>query len=307
MNEKNNRLKKFCDWVNGNIREPYARVAESFEPVPRKAKEKVVDEAHSPLNPTHTRHMMYLYRVVTVICCVALLFIFVAMVAQLPLFGMADTPSSNEVIERYIESGVEETGAVNLVAGIILDYRAFDTFGESAVLFLAVISVLILLKKDKNNIVPSDELELREDERMERVLSSDILRIGARVLTPIVLLFGIMVVLNGHLSPGGGFSGGAIMGAGLILYSIAFGFESIHRVLNQRTFEITTGCCLLTYCFAKGYSFFTGANHLHSIISPGTPGSILSGGLILPLNICVGLIVCCTVYGFYALFTHGEI
>jgi len=306
MNEKNTRLKKFCDWVNGNIREPYARVADSFEPVPRKEKKKE-NEAHSPLNPTHTRHMMLLYKVIVVVFCIALLFIFIAMVAQLPLFGMADNPSSNEVIERYIESGIAETGAVNLIAGVILDYRAFDTFGESAVLFLAVVSVLILLKKDKNNIDLQEERELAEDERMERVLRSDILRIGARVITPIVLLFGIMVVLNGHLSPGGGFSGGAIMGAGLILYSIAFGFESIHRVLNQRTFEITTGCCLLTYCFAKGYSFFTGANHLHSIISPGTPGAILSGGLILPLNICVGLIVCCTVYGFYALFTHGEI
>ena len=35
----------------------------------------------------------------------------------------------------YLEQGIEETGAINFVAGMILDYRAFDTFGESNVLF----------------------------------------------------------------------------------------------------------------------------------------------------------------------------
>ena len=37
----------------------------------------------------------------------------------------------------------------------------------------------------------------------------------------------------------------------------------------------------------------------------GTPGAILSSGFILPLNICVGLIVMCTMYAFYTLFRKG--
>ena len=48
--------------------------------------------------------------------------------------------------------GIAETGAINFVAGMILDYRAFDTFGESNVLFMAVIAVLMLLQRDKKNI-----------------------------------------------------------------------------------------------------------------------------------------------------------
>ena len=55
----------------------------------------------------------------------------------------------------------------------------------------------------------------------------------------------------------------------------------------------------------QSYSFYTGANHLHSIIPNGTPGAILSGGLILPLNIAVGLVVACTMYAFYAMFRKG--
>ena len=65
--------------------------------------------------------------------------------------------------------------------------------------------------------------------------------------------------------------------------------------------------CLLTYFACKSYSFFTGANHIGHGIPKGTPGDILSAGFILPLNICVGLIVACTMYGFYALFTKGDI
>ena len=38
----------------------------------------------------------------------------------------------------------------------------------------------------------------------------------------------------------------------------------------------------------------------------GVPGELLSGGLILPLNICVGVIVACTMYTFYTLFLEGE-
>ncbi len=68
---------------------------------------------------------------------------------DLPGLFSADHPGENVVAERYIENGIEETGAVNFVAGMILDYRAFDTFGESNVLFTATICVMILLLVQK--------------------------------------------------------------------------------------------------------------------------------------------------------------
>ena len=45
-------------------------------------------------------------------------------------------------------------------------------------------------------------------------------------------------VLNGHLSPGGGFSGGAIIGAGLILYVNAFGFEKASKIMNRKNYAV---------------------------------------------------------------------
>ena len=126
-------------------------------------------------------------------------------------------------------------------------------------------------------------------------------------LLALLFLFGIYVVLNGHISPGGGFSGGAIIGAGFVLYASVNGQQKMQRFLDYKMFVRINVTCLLTYCILKGYSFFTGANHLPNIIPKGIPGALLSGGLILPLNICVGMIVACTIYGFYALFTKGEI
>ena len=134
-----------------------------------------------------------------------------------------------------------------------------------------------------------------------------ILQKVANFLVPLMIIFGIYVVLNGHISPGGGFSGGAIIGSGLILYLTAYGFEKTQRFMNEKVVKALTVGALTYYCFAKSYSFYTGANHLHSIITPGTPGNILSAGLIVYLNICVGIVVACTMYSFYTLFRKGGI
>ena len=77
--------------------------------------------------------------------------------------------------------------------------------------------------------------------------------------------------------------------------------------MNEKVVKVLTVCALTFYCFAKSYSFYTGANHLHSIITPGTPGRLLSAGLIVYLNICVGIVVACTMYSFYTLFRRGSV
>jgi len=134
-----------------------------------------------------------------------------------------------------------------------------------------------------------------------------ILQRVASLLIPFILLYGIYVIFNGHISPGGGFSGGAIIGAALILYLNAFGFQKTGRFFSYKTFKVVSYVSLTFYAVSKAYSFFTGANHLPSIIGPGNPGSIFSAGLILPLNIAVGLVVACTMYAFYTLFRKGDV
>ena len=240
------------------------------------------------------------YKIAAIVLGIAMIVALTATVSNLPAFGDVSNPANNEVSERYLEKGLEETGAVNAVTGMILDYRAFDTFGESCVLFIAAACVLILLRDDHTD---TTQKALR-DERFEPV-SDTILQASAKILFPAIMLFGIYILMNGHLSPGGGFSGGAIMGAGLILHVNAFGYKKTQKFFNEKTYKRITVGALSFYCIAKSYSFFTGANHLPSGIPLGTPGSLISSGLILPLNICVGLVVACTMYAFYTLFKKG--
>lgn len=70
---------------------------------------------------------------------------------DLPQFGLEKNPTNQDVSKYYIENTIKETGATNIITGIILDYRAFDTFVEASVLFTAAITVMIVLKKEKNN------------------------------------------------------------------------------------------------------------------------------------------------------------
>jgi len=252
-----------------------------------------------------------LYNVLCVGICLTLIALLLFTVTVLPHFGDANHPINNEVSARYIEQGLQETGAVNIVTGMILDYRAFDTLGESSVLFTAAMVVLFLLRKDKESHKYSQLAQTMDanphSDTYYEPKNDIILQKTAVILVPIVLLTGVYVVLNGHLSPGGGFSGGAIMGAGLILYVTAFGFAKMRTFFTYKTYQGIVLAALLTYALSKCYSFYTGANHIHSIIPLGTPGAILSSGLILVLNICVGFIVTCTMYCFYAVFRKGEL
>ncbi len=250
---------------------------------------------------TQVRGFQRIYRFVAVIFCLFLLLMLLTAVSFLPAVGELERPVNNEVYERYIEDGLEETGAVNAVTGMILDYRAFDTLGESHVLFAATIAVLILLRLDNEE----DRKRQDADDWIYEPQHDMILETAAKILVPMIFIFGIYVILTGHLGPGGGFSGGAIIGAGLILYLNAFGFEKAEKFFTAKTYLITSFVALACYTFCKVYSFYTGANGIESAIGLGTPGAILSSGLIFVLNICVGIVVAGTMYTFYVMFRKG--
>lgn len=248
-----------------------------------------------------------LYYLVAVLSCIFLSSVLLYTVCLLPNQG-EENPQAMEVVTRYVEQGVEETGAINVVAGMILDYRAFDTLGESHVLFTALICVMILLRIDRKNQRTDyeDYYTIRNDVYYD--LSGDsILRTMGRGLLPCILIYGIYILLNGQNSPGGGFSGGAVIGAGMILFSAAFGMKVADRFLTTKVCMVITFVSLAFYSFAKGYVFFMGANGLENHIPKGTPGAIFSGGMILPLDIAVGCVVSVTMFGFYSLFRRGNI
>jgi len=75
--------------------------------------------------------------------CVLILAAAYPVIRELPQFGHPIM----RVASEYIEKGLADTGAANLVAAVILDYRAYDTLGEAVVLFTAVSGALAVLRR----------------------------------------------------------------------------------------------------------------------------------------------------------------
>lgn len=293
--ERESFTRRLTAWVDGE-REPKDQTLFVMEQhPPRHVRQS--EEEFQRREEDRLRKFFNWYPIAAAVICAVLVAILLTTVMSMPGFGEEDNPINNEVSDRYLEYGAEDTGSENVVTAMIIGYRGFDTLGESCVLFLAVAAVMILLLRDRKN---TSELEVRQIERDEAEAMSHedlILKQVAWVLIPFIFLFAIYVLLNGETSPGGGFSGGTILGAGLILFSAAFGFRRMQVLMNRRRYSAVRTFGLLLYGVLYGLYIFIGANGLPNYLT----------GMILLIDLAVGLVVACTMYGFYALFSRGEI
>lgn len=104
-----------------------------------------------------------------------------------------------------------ETGAKNAVAGIYLNYRMFDTLFEALMLMVSVMEVINVSWANKHA-----EVYRFEPDVLNRKNNSEIIIRMMGIVYPFVVLIGLYVILNGHVSPGGGFQGGTILATALI-------------------------------------------------------------------------------------------
>ena len=295
QSEKHDRLRQLVSWVDGD-REPKDQTLFVMEQRPHRDF-RPSEEEFERREKDRLRKFFNWYPIAAAVISAVLGLILLATVMNMPGFGQEDNPINNEVSQRYLEQGAEETGSENVVTAMIIGYRGFDTLGESCVLFLAVAAVMILLLRDRKNTSEHEARQMEREEESVQEHADLILKQVAWVLIPFIFLFAIYVLLNGETSPGGGFSGGTILGAGLILFSAAFGPGHTRVLMNQRRYSAVRTFGLLLYAVLYGVYIFIGANGLPNYLT----------GMILLIDLAVGLVVACTVYGFYALFSRGEI
>lgn len=119
-----------------------------------------------------------------------------------------------------------------------------------------------------------------------------IVKVISKTIIPFMQVFGIFVIMHGHLSPGGGFAGGSILGASLILFTLAFGAEAAEKKMPHSISKIIeTGAILLivslgVFGILSGYNFLTNSAagfHL------GRTGEIISAGFIPIATLAIGL------------------
>lgn len=137
-----------------------------------------------------------------------------------------------------------------------------------------------------------------------------IVRYISRILLPFVQLYGLYVVLHGHLSPGGGFSGGAIIGASMILYALSFNLAEGSKKLSHDVSTALESGGAIIFAGMGILAILLGTNFLSNKAAGfplGTPGNLFSSGAIAIITFGVGIKVASTMITlFYSLIETEE-
>jgi energy-converting hydrogenase B subunit I len=127
---------------------------------------------------------------------------------------------------------------------------------------------------------------------------SKIVRTVTNLLTPFILIFGLYVIMHGHITPGGGFQGGAVFASGIALLLVAFNSAKVQEKLKEHHLSVieSSGALMFIGLAFAGlavtffYNFLVGSPIFGQIPPEGSnPGYIWTAGVIPLMNIAVGL------------------
>ncbi|MFH1121828.1 MAG: Na(+)/H(+) antiporter subunit B [Bacteroidota bacterium] len=190
------------------------------------------------------------------------------------IFRLHHTQTSlNKTAAYYNTNTPSEVGAANVVTAIVVTYRGLDTLGEVTVLFLTAMIVGYILRHGGK-------------EKPMKNNTSEILITAANVLIPGSIILGVYVFINGHLTPGGGFQGGAIIGTAITLMILADPLGSIKKAVLHFTESISGFAYIL---IGLAGLLFAGGFLDNRIIPLGTLGNLLSAGAIPLIYSLIGL------------------
>jgi len=201
-----------------------------------------------------------------------LLLVIVALGISLSLAKIPFGVPKTKVGRHYINEGVKETGAANIVTSVVVSYRGFDTLGEVTILFIAAIGLGAVL-------TASGKEKMRKIEPASLVLYT-----GCKLLFPLILIFGTYVFIHGHLSPGGGFQGGAIIASGFLL--IYLGCRE--RRISQKASKLTESLGGLVFVIMGLVGLAFGDYFLSNFLPKGTANALLSAGIIPIIYVAIG-------------------
>jgi len=207
-----------------------------------------------------------------------------------PPWGDPESAASRHVSPYYIEKSMDDTSVPNIVTAVLADYRGYDTMFETIVIFTAGIACIFLLRSptrrrtdtrlyrhiptgitlriEKGGKFPADSVDF---ERIDSVwVPYDlIVKTTCRLIVPFIQLFALYVIAHGHHSPGGGFQGGVILGAAMLLIAVAFDLRSAKRRLSEKTAAFLGTLGVVIYAGTGIVCALLGANYLdYSALAP---------------------------------------
>jgi multicomponent Na+:H+ antiporter subunit B len=204
-------------------------------------------------------------------------FLLFALTAGLP-FG--EPPM--RVGEAVLAAAPTETGTANIVTAVVLGYRGIDTLGELAILFVAATAAGLVLGRRRAAPPAGD--------------GGFILRAGADLLSPLLMVVGLYIVLHGHLTPGGGFQGGVILATAFFLPLLARPGQD----LDHGWLSLLEGLAGALFIGIGLLALYRGGEFLQPMLDRGELGRLLSAGTLPLLYMAVGLKVGAELAGLLA-------
>jgi multicomponent Na+:H+ antiporter subunit B len=196
---------------------------------------------------------------------------------DLPAFGSYAGPYGyllNHVV-------VPERHMTNVVAAVVFDYRGFDTMGEEFILFGAVTGVVLLLRDDEH-----------ESEDVDDGIRSDTVRVVGIVMAGATLLVGLWLVAFGLATPGGGFQGGVLIAGAVACVYLCADYRAWRGVSSESVLDPLEGLGAGGYVIIGLAATVSGLPFLtNELLGPGTPGTLLSGGVAPFINWSVAFAV----------------
>ena len=222
-----------------------------------------------------------------------------------PEWGDAQSPASKSPISSHFiaETGVD-TEVPNMVTAVLADYRGFDTMFETVVVFIAGMAVLAILKNSvKKGSVRFDHIV---DVEPDLIVTNTV-----RLIVPVIQIFAFYVLAHGHVSPGGGFQGGVLMGASFILVALSWDLETALARFPMNRCIIVAAAGILLYGGIGLLSMFLGGEFLdYAELEKVLPVSREKARYhaMLGVEIGVGLTVTAIMFALYAnLSSEGKL
>jgi multicomponent Na+:H+ antiporter subunit B len=171
----------------------------------------------------------------------------------LPGFGDATSPANAHVGRIYLEQTSHDIGVPNMVTAVLSSYRGFDTLGETVVIFAAGVGVALLLGFGPRSQVAPPPQDLGDDHV--------VLRVAAKLLIPLIVLYAFYVQFHGDIGAGGGFQAGVILAVAVILHALVFGLQGTMAAVPAKAMRAVAALGVMLYagvgvvCLLNGGGF----------------------------------------------------
>jgi len=207
--------------------------------------------------------------------------LFTAVIGALMLYFSPGGEVVDHLKSQYLTQFAQDVGGENAVTAIYLGYRVYDTLFEA---LLLVVTVLAVAHMSYSTSLQST--------KQKRYLKPSVVEIAVvRAIAVVILLFGVYLIVNGHITAGGGFQGGLFIAAFFVCRFLIHNIHDlpVYKLLRLEEVVFASSVLIAVFVIFLGMTYHLPAEHL----------PMFQGVYMVIMNFMIGMKVAC---GFTILF-----